>query len=290
MTGESLNWIARAGIRLAATVNPVTGGPAAPLRASGLLDSFGPSLMPRKSLHQGIAGGLALVTADLVGYGVDSLARRAAPADSPLAWRIGSRAAIAGVAAVLADLDETDDEPTSRATLRSSGRLAAVGALGGVINEAGRDLERRSGWSLLPVVTGLGGFSFLVVRLARELETRLGLIERLSEDDELASLPASLSIALGLGLAGRLVARGFLASQQSLVTYLGGDGGRRVIGKLLNAALWSAGAGVSYMALVDRLSRDTGRARVLDAAASTSRAGRTVSPLSRSWGFRDDVS
>ena len=76
MTGDSLNWIARAGIRLAATVNPVTGGPAAPLRASFLLDSFGPSLMPRKSLHQGIAGGLALLTADLVGHAVDALVRR----------------------------------------------------------------------------------------------------------------------------------------------------------------------------------------------------------------------
>ncbi|MFP4553194.1 MAG: alpha/beta-hydrolase family protein [Actinomycetota bacterium] len=259
MTGEPLNWIARAGIRLAATVNPVTGGPAAPLRASALLDSFGPSLMPRKSLHQGVASGLALLTADLVGYGVDAVARRVAPADSPLVWRIGSRAAIAGVATVLAGLDETDEEPTSRATLRSSGRLAAVGALGGIINEAGRDLERRSGWSLLPVVTGLGGFSFLVVRLARELETRLGLIERLSEDDEPASLPASLSIALGLGLAGRMVARGFLTSQQSLVTYLGGDGGRRIIAKTLNTGLWSAGAIASYLALVDRLSRDNSR-------------------------------
>jgi len=259
VSGKSLNWIARAGIRLAATVNPVTGGPAAPLRASALLDSFGPSLMPRKSLHQGIAGGLALVAADLVGYGVDALARRGAPADSPLAWRVGSRAAIAGLAAVLSDLDETDEEPTSRAALRSAGGLAAVGALGGIINEAGRDLERKSGWSLLPVVTGLGGFSFLVVRLARELETRLGLIERLSEDDEPASLPASLSIALGLGLAGRLIVRGFLTSQQSLVTYLGDDGGRRVIGKVLNAGLWSAGTVAAYLALVDRLSRDNSR-------------------------------
>lgn len=259
MTGESLNWIARAGIRLAAAVNPVTGGPAAPLRASALLDSFGPSLMPRKSLHQGVAGGLALLSADLVGNGVDALARRAAPADSPLAWRIGSRAAIAGVAAVFADLDGTDDDSTSRAALRSSGRLAAVGALGGIVNEAGRDLERRSGWPLLPVVTGLGGFSFLVTRLARELETRVGVGERWSEDDEPASLPASLSIAFGVGLAGRALARSFLASQQSLVAYLGGEGGRRIIAKMLNAGLWSAGAVAAYLALVDRLSQDNSR-------------------------------
>lgn len=103
------------------------------------------------------------------------------------------------------------------------------------------------------------GFLVLVVRLARELETRLGLIERLSEDDEPASLPASLSIALGLGLAGRVAARGFLKSQQSLVAYLGSDGGRRIIGRMLNTGLWSGGAVASYLALVDRLSRDNSR-------------------------------
>ena len=75
--------------QVADRLNPVTGGPAAPLKASALLDSYGPSLMPRSSVHQGLAAGLALLAANGVGLAVDMLARRVAPADSPLAWRIG---------------------------------------------------------------------------------------------------------------------------------------------------------------------------------------------------------
>lgn len=259
VTDSPLNWMARAGIALAARVNPVTGGPAAPLKASALLDSFGPSLMPRKSLHQGIAGGLALIAAELVGKSVDLAARRIAPADSPLAWRLGARAGIAAAGAALGSIDEEDDEPTSRAALRSVGTLTSVGALGGIVNEAGRDLESKSRWPLLPVATGLGGFAFVVARLSKELETRDGLLERWSDNHEPASLPASLAIALGIGSAGKKMGSGFLASSESFGDYLGGDGVRRLIGRALNAGLWAAGAVAAYLATVSQLAKDNSR-------------------------------
>ncbi|HEX6221927.1 MAG TPA: hypothetical protein VF115_12605, partial [Acidimicrobiia bacterium] len=99
MTPNDLNWIARIGIAMASQVNPVTGGPAAPLKASALLDAYGPSLMPRKSLHQGLAGGLAILGAEILGRAVDAVVCRAAPERSPLSWRLGARAGLAALGA-----------------------------------------------------------------------------------------------------------------------------------------------------------------------------------------------
>jgi hypothetical protein len=255
VTDGSLNWIARTGIALAARVNPVTGGPAAPLKASALLDSFAPSLMPRKSLHQGVAGGLALLAGEMVGRGVDQLARSAAPDSSPLAWRIGARAAMAAAGSAIAGLSDSEDEPTSRAALRSAGRLTAVAAVGGIIFEVGRDLEGKVDWPLLPTVTGLGGFAFVASRLAKELETREGVIQRWTEDDKPAALPGSMGIAMAVALGGRFIGSGFISSRRSLAGYLGGEGGQAVLGRMLNLALWGAGATTLYGFVVSRLSR-----------------------------------
>lgn len=240
---------------MAARVNPLTGGPAAPLKANAVLDSFAPSLMPRSSLHQGVAGGLALIAGEIVGKGVDSAARRGAPPDSPLAWRIGARAVIAAAGAAAAAIEETDDEATSRAVFRSAGTLTAVAAAGGIVNEAGRDLESKSGWPLLPVATGLGGFAWVAARMSRELETRRGVIQRWTEDDKPASLAGSLGIAFGVGTLGQVLGNGFLASRASLGAYLHGESGSPIVGRVINAGLWAAGAATFYAAVVNRLAR-----------------------------------
>lgn len=256
---DQLNWIARTGIFLAGRINPVTGGPAAPLKASALLDSHAPSLMPRKSLHQGVAGGLAVLAAGAIGVSVDRVARRAAPESAPLSWRIGTRAALAGVGAVVSSLAESQDEPTSRAALRSAGRVVEVAAIGGIVNEAGRDLEEKVGWPLMPVATGLAGFALVATRLSKELTTRQGVIQRWTADDEPASLPASLGIALGVGAFGNLLGRGFGISARSFSDYMGGDGGPALVGRMLNMSLWGAGAVSVYAAVVARLSQHNGK-------------------------------
>jgi uncharacterized membrane protein len=255
MSSESLNWIARAGIAMAARVNPVTGGPAAPLKASAVLDAYGPSLMPRKTLHQGMAGGLAIIAAGTVGTAVDSLARRLAPESSPLAWRIGARAALVGAGAAVARMSESEDEPTSRAALRSAGRVVELAAMGGIINEVGRDLEQKVDWPLLPVATGVGGFAFVSYRLAGELETREGVIQRWTDDDAPASLPGSIGLALAVGALGRLTGRGYMIARRSLGDYMGGQGGPDLVGRLINLGMWASGAVAAYAAVVARLSQ-----------------------------------
>jgi len=262
VTDGSLNWFARAGIAIATRVNPLTGGPAAPLKADALLDSFGPSLMPRKSLHQGLAGGLALVSAELIGHSVDLIARKIAPPDSPLVWRLGVRAAMAAGGAAVAGITEADDEPTSRAALRSAGRLTAVAAGGGIIYETGRDLEGKFDWPLLPMATGIGGFSFVAWQMAQELRTRQGVVMRWTDDDKPASLTGSLGIAMGVGTLGRMIGNSFLISRRSLDEYLGGDAGQVVVGRVFNLAFWAAGAATLYGFMVNRLSRLNGQVEV----------------------------
>lgn len=255
MTQNDLNWFARTGIALASRINPVTGGPAAPLKANALLDAYGPSLMPRKSLHQGVAGGLAILGAEGVGRVVDAVVHRAAPDSSPLSWRLGARAGLAALGAAVAGISQSEDEPTSRAALRSGGRLVEVAALGGIVYEAGRDLESKVDWPLLPMVTGLGGFGFVATRMAKELETRQGVIQRWTDDDTPASLPASLGIAFGVAVGGRLIGKGYMTSRGSLGDYIGGEGAPKLVGRLINASMWAAGATALYGAVVARLAQ-----------------------------------
>lgn len=247
---------------MATGVNPVTGGPAAPLKADALLDSFGPSLMPRKSLHQGLAGGLALISAEVIGRSVDLMARKIAPPDSPLVWRLGVRAAMAAGGAAVARISESDDEPTSRAALRSAGRLIAVAAGGGIVYQVGRDLEGKVDWPLLPVATGLGGFSFIAWRMAEELKTRQGVIQRWTDDDKPASLPGSLGIAMGMATLGRVIGNLFLSTRRSLGEYLGDEPGQVVVGRIFHLAFWAAGAATLYGFIVSRLSRLNGQVEV----------------------------
>lgn len=246
-------------LKLANRINPVTGGPAAPLQTTAALDSFGPSLMPRSSLHQGIAGGLAVLSARAIGNGIDLVARKVAPDGSPLAWRIGARAAIAAGGAALGRMAEHDSESTAKASLRSAGRLAEAGAIGGIIYETATDVSKKIDSPIVPLVTGLGGFGYAMTRWSRELEIGQGLVARWTAEDKPANIFASVGIAVAVANAGRGAARGFASSRNSMVGYMGPGAGHALIGRAMNLALWSAGTVALYRGLVSRLSRTNAR-------------------------------
>lgn len=246
-------------VKLADRLNPITSGPAGPLKASALLDSYGPSLMPRSSMHQGLAAGLAVIVAEGVGLGVDAVARRVAPDSSPLAWRVGARAVLAAGGAALGRIDESDDEPTSRASLRTAGKLVSVAALGGIIHEVGSDVQDKVDLPVVPIATGLGGFAFIASRLGKELETRRGVIKRWTEDDKPATLVGSLGIGFAVATGGRFVGRGYVSSRNSISAYIGDSAGHSVIGRTINAAIWASGAVAGYGAVVGRLSKHNGK-------------------------------
>lgn len=246
-------------LKVANRVNPITSGPEAPLVTGAALDSFGPSLMPRSSLHQGIAGGLAVISARAIGLAIDGVARRVAPDSSPLAWRIGARAVIAAGGAALGRIADSDDESTGKASIRSAGKLINVGAVGGIIYEAATDVSKKIDTPIVPIVTGLGGFGYAMTRWSRELDTRQGVVGKWTADDKPANVFASVGIAVGVANVGRAMGRGFASSRSSLVGYMGGGAGHSVIGRSMNLALWGAGAVVLYRGLVSRMARTNSR-------------------------------
>jgi uncharacterized membrane protein len=243
--------------RVADYLNPITSEPAAPLTTAAFLNAFGPSLMPRASFHQGIAAGLSVLAGRVVGTAADALARRIAPGTSPLAWRLGARAGIAAVGSAVAMIPEHDDESTAVASLRSAGRLARAGAIGGMFYEAGNELRERypAKGPLRPTLVGLGGFGLALVESGRMLDVRKGLIKRWTDDDKPAALPASFAIGWGVSAAGRGIGKGFLASRSSLVRFFGEDAAHAAIGRTVNVGIWAAGAAGLYFGVVSFISR-----------------------------------
>ena len=130
-------------VTLTDRLNPITNSPSAPLKTNAFLGSFGPSLMPRATMHQGMAGALSVLAADLVVTAVDAAVRRIVPESSPATVRIGTRAALAAAGMAVSRIPETDDESTARASVRSAGRLVSAGAIGGIVYEAANEAKSR---------------------------------------------------------------------------------------------------------------------------------------------------
>ena len=63
--------------KLVSIVSPTSGSPGSPLETTQWLRSLQPSLMPRTSVHQGAASGLAILAARAASNRVDLLANRA---------------------------------------------------------------------------------------------------------------------------------------------------------------------------------------------------------------------
>ncbi len=292
------NWkdgAARAGISFANRFNPVVGDPSSPLKTASLFDSFGPSLMPRASMHQGLAAAVSILAAEAVGKGVDSLVRKVVPSSSPYVARIGARAAATGIGFALTKIPQTDDERTAVASVRTVGRLAMAGAVGGMVYESGVEIQRRlpAAGPLRPTLVGLGGFAGALLYSQSLLKTRIGIIQRWSEEDKPASLPGSIGIGFVAANAGRWIGRGYVASRSATMDYFGDDPARRTIGRLVNAAIWVARSPPSTRAESATSPDPTRRSNTPTAnphRASSCREARTASRPSTSSGSRADAS
>lgn len=237
--------------------NPILAGPSAPLKTRALFAAFGPSLMPRAAAHQGIAAGLSVLAGELVGRGVDAAIRRVVPNSSPFAVRMGARAVATGVGLVLSRIPETDDEATSKASVRSAGKLLASGAVGSAIYETGMELRDRapSKSGIRPIITGAAGFAGAMYYSRELLAERESVIKPWSEDDKRATLPASVGIGIAVASLGRGIGGAFVASRRSTVRYFGDDAGHAAFGRALNAGMWAVGGTAFYFGVVGLIAR-----------------------------------
>lgn len=78
-------------------LNPITASPSSAIETAALLGSFGESLMPRTSVHQGMAAGMAALMGRAAGMGVEQATDVLVGPGRPLPARLAARAALAGV-------------------------------------------------------------------------------------------------------------------------------------------------------------------------------------------------
>jgi uncharacterized membrane protein len=238
-------------------INPLVSSPSAPLETVALLDAFNPSLMPRAATHQGMAAGLAVLVAAAVNAPVHWAAGRLAPEDSPLAWKLLTRAGIAASAWRLAQISESDDEPTIVSSLRSAGRLATAAALGGMAYETGTELRTRfparQPWR--PALVGTAAAGYAMYRSASSLKKRNALVQQWTDKDKAATLPATMGVGIVASSVGLLAARGFRATARATADFFGPDVPHQVIGRAVNAAFWAGGLAGAYNAGVSRIAR-----------------------------------
>ncbi len=228
--------------------NPITSDPSAPLKTSALFDSFGPSLMPRASMHQGMAAAMSVLAAEMVGKGFDAAIRKVVPGTSPYSVRMGARVALTGVGFAITKIPQSRDETTVLASVRTFGRLAMAGGVGGMVYESASEVRERypASGPVRPIMISIGGFAGALMYSGKLLETRKGIIQRWSADDKPASLPAAVGIGFGVATAGRYIGKGFLGSRNASMNYFGDDPTHRLIGRVVNAAVWAGGVSAIY--------------------------------------------
>jgi uncharacterized membrane protein len=242
--------------RLARWLNPVVASPATPLETFAALDALGPSLMPRTSRLQGVSMGLSVLAARATTGAAERLTRAAVPADGSLRRLLATRAVIGGAGAALVALPERDGERLWAATLRSAGRLLRAGAAGGAIHDLGSYVQQRypAQRAIRPLVTSAALSGGLLWWGGRRLQAQEAAVKRWPLP-QTTTLPATLATSYAVTAAGTGLTKAFVWSRGVLESYVGPGPSKRLLARLANAGLWTAGATALYNAGVAYVGR-----------------------------------
>jgi uncharacterized membrane protein len=255
---------------IARWINPVIGSPAGPLETSVFVDSFGPSLMPRTSVHQGVATGLSVLAARAVTKVVDVPFAVMTPEDAGLARRLAVRGVMGGVGETLAGIPEVEGETMWRSGTRTSGRLIRAAALGGAIYDVGiwlrdRNQERPALTPVLVTAATAGGVLYWAQRRLAIRESEVGKWPI----PQTETIPAALGTAVAVTAVGSAISRGFRLSRDGWINYLGPGWSKNVMGRVINAGVWAGGAVALYNAGVGYLTKSNDKVEPGYATAPT---------------------
>ena len=169
----------RAAFRTVASLNPIAGSPAAALETDAALDVFGPSLIPRAALHQGMAAGLAVLAARGVAGIVEVGTGVLSGGSSALRPRLAAAAVIAAAGQGLTRIPAADGEPLAISAVRSSGWLISYGAVSGAVYDTSAVLRERIPGPAAPriVLTSLAGTAVTALVARKRLRAREHLIK-----------------------------------------------------------------------------------------------------------------
>lgn len=236
--------------------SPAAGSPGSPLETTMLMRSMRPSLMPRTSLHQGAASGLAILAGRAASNRVDYAANKITPDIDSMTQRVLARAAIAGAGYGLRKLPDHDDTALPAALARLTGELVEGGALGGILYELvtsmrGRQDSSREG-AIRTTVANAAALGFAAYKSREYLKERHDFFT--DDFDNLSlTLPKSMAVTAAMTGIGTGIGISHRASRHALQRFFGPGFVHTGLARTTNNALWAAGvtglywAGISYI-------------------------------------------
>ncbi len=208
-------------------LNPVTGSTSSPLETTVFVDSFGPSLMPRTSVHQGLATGLSLIAARGVTKLVDIPFSSVIPSEAGLGAHLTGRAVMGGAGAALAALPVEDGETMWVSTARTGGQIVRAAAIGGAIYDVGIALRRRYGSDspIQPLVITASALAGVLYTARRRRTARQEAVGKWPIPQEI-TIPTAVGTAIVVSNVGRALGWAYKASRDGWIGYLGPVGQR----------------------------------------------------------------
>jgi len=231
------------------------GGPTFPLQTASFLDSFLPSLMPRTTVHQGLAAGVNVLSARMAAGAVESANALVMSADAGLVPRLVVRAVGVGAGHALASLPELEDETLWHAGARSGGDIVRAAAAGGAVYDVVQQVRRASGVSQTRIVVGSSMVTAGALYWAsKRLAVRKREIRRWPVAQEATTIGA-LGVGAVVTSAGYGVGRSYTVTGQALRAYLGDGPGKRLLAQAANAGLWAGALSGLYNAAIAYIGR-----------------------------------
>ncbi|MCC7078664.1 MAG: alpha/beta-hydrolase family protein [Acidimicrobiia bacterium] len=237
-------------------LNPVTASPAAPLESAAWVESFGPSLMPRASTHQGMMTGISVLSARSAA-GILHIATGSLLApDAPLSHRLLVRGVAAGAGVAASLIPEDPAETLWKAGARSGGHLLWQTAVGGAVYDIATGIrDHRDSDSLVRPIVLTIGVSAGLAYAANRLRVRRGREIQNWPVPQPNTLPKTVAIAAAVTAVGTGISKAYGLTRKGLHVYLGEGKSKRVLSGIANAALWAAGTSFAYNAGVGYLGR-----------------------------------
>jgi uncharacterized membrane protein len=229
----------------ASALNPIVASPSGPIETVAFMDSFGPSLMPHTSVHQGTVAGLSVLSARSVMAPIEMATRAIVNEDDPLLNHLLMRGFLGGVGHVLSGLPVRPGEPLTRSGVRTAGLLLRAGSIGGAFYDISVDLRRRypAAGAARPMVATVATAAGVMLWANKRFKIR-----KSEQGHWPIPQPNELLPAAGIGLAvagvGAVGVRTFGLTRREWQRFLGDSFGARRVGAVINTAMW-AGAGVA---------------------------------------------
>ncbi|GMQ85256.1 MAG: hypothetical protein BMS9Abin07_0822 [Acidimicrobiia bacterium] len=243
-------------LRTSDWLNPLLGTASGPFEAVATVAAFEPSLMPRTSVHQGIAAGVSALGARTLGTGLEQVMKAILPRRAGLPLKLTARAVVGGLGITMANLPDRDDRGLWRAGSKSAGQVLAAVSASGALYDVSTELKMRyrRGRTAQPILSTLGISAAFAIWAKRTLAHRKSVVPRWPIEQK-NEFPMALGVGYAVYAVGAGLGKAYVGSRKAMVGYLGPGPSKRVIGGIANAALWTAGAVTAYNAGVGYIGR-----------------------------------